>query len=43
LLTLSKALAQRLRRTTEILSNLVLSFAPGRIAKEFVELTEKFG
>jgi CRP/FNR family transcriptional regulator len=40
---LLKALAQRLRRTNENLSDLVFSDVPGRVAKALVELNEKFG
>ena len=38
-----KALAQRLRRTNENLSDLVFSDVPGRVAKALVELNDKFG
>jgi CRP-like cAMP-binding protein len=41
--SLLKALAQRLRRTNENLSDLVFSDVPGRVAKALVELNEKFG
>ncbi len=37
------ALAQRLRRTNENLSDLVFSDVPGRVAKALVDLGEKFG
>jgi CRP-like cAMP-binding protein len=40
---LLKALAQRLRRTNENLSDLVFSDVPGRVAKALLELGEKFG
>jgi CRP/FNR family cyclic AMP-dependent transcriptional regulator len=40
---LLKALAQRLRKTNENLSDLVFSDVPGRVAKVLVELNEKFG
>jgi CRP/FNR family cyclic AMP-dependent transcriptional regulator len=40
---LLKALAQRLRKTNENLSDLVFSDVPGRVAKALVELNEKFG
>jgi CRP/FNR family cyclic AMP-dependent transcriptional regulator len=40
---LLKALAQRLRRTNESLSDLVFSDVPGRVAKALVELNGKFG
>jgi CRP-like cAMP-binding protein len=42
-LTGRPALAQRLRRTNENLSDLVFSDVPGRVAKALVELNEKFG
>jgi CRP-like cAMP-binding protein len=41
--SLLKALAQRLRRTNENLSDLVFSDVPGRVAKALIELSEKFG
>jgi CRP-like cAMP-binding protein len=41
--SLLKALAQRLRRTNENLSDLVFSDVPGRVAKALLELNEKFG
>ena len=41
--SLLKALAQRLRRTNENLSDLVFSDVPGRVAKAIIELGEKFG
>jgi CRP/FNR family cyclic AMP-dependent transcriptional regulator len=40
---LLKALAQRLRRTNESLSDLVFSDVPGRVAKALIDLNEKFG
>lgn len=40
---LLRALAQRLRRTNENLSDLVFSDVPGRVAKALLDLGEKFG
>jgi CRP/FNR family transcriptional regulator, cyclic AMP receptor protein len=40
---LLKALAQRLRRITEINANLVFTDVPGRVAKALLELADKFG
>jgi CRP/FNR family transcriptional regulator, cyclic AMP receptor protein len=40
---LLKALAQRLRRITEINANLVFTDVPGRVAKALLELSGKFG
>lgn len=40
---LLQALAQRLRRTNEAMSDLVFSDVPGRVAKALLELSEKFG
>jgi CRP-like cAMP-binding protein len=40
---LLQALAQRLRRTNEALSDLVFSDVPGRVSKALLELKEKFG
>jgi CRP/FNR family transcriptional regulator, cyclic AMP receptor protein len=40
---LLKALAQRLRRVTEINANLVFTDVPGRVAKALLELAGKFG
>ncbi|HXP19614.1 MAG TPA: Crp/Fnr family transcriptional regulator [Streptosporangiaceae bacterium] len=40
---LLKALAQRLRRITEINANLVFTDVPGRVAKALLELAGKFG
>jgi len=40
---LLKALAQRLRRTNEAMSDLVFSDVPGRVAKALLDLGEKFG
>ena len=40
---LLQALAQRLRRTNEAMSDLVFSDVPGRVAKALLELSDKFG
>lgn len=40
---LLKALAQRLRRTNEQMSDLVFSDVPGRVAKALIDLGERFG
>lgn len=40
---LLRALAQRLRRTNESLSDLVFSDVPGRVAKALLDLAERFG
>jgi len=40
---LLQALAQRLRRTNEALADLVFSDVPGRVAKQLLELADKFG
>ena len=40
---LLQALAHRLRRTNEIMSDLVFADVPGRVAKALIELGEKFG
>ncbi|MEI8056582.1 MAG: Crp/Fnr family transcriptional regulator [Actinomycetes bacterium] len=40
---LLQALAQRLRRTNEALSDLVFSDVPGRVAKALLDLGERFG
>jgi CRP/FNR family transcriptional regulator len=40
---LLRALAQRLRRTNDALSDLVFSDVPGRVAKALIELGMKFG
>ncbi len=42
-LTLLAALAQRIRRTNEALSDLVFSDVPGRVAKALLELAARFG
>ena len=41
--SLLQALAQRLRRTNEALADLVFSDVPGRVAKQLLELADKFG
>ena len=40
---LLQALARRLRRTNEAMSDLVFSDVPGRVSKALIELKEKFG
>ena len=40
---LLRALAQRLRRTNEAMSDLVFSDVPGRVAKALIDLGERFG
>lgn len=41
--SLLQALAHRLRRTSETMSDLVFADVPGRVAKALLELGEKFG
>lgn len=41
--SLLQALAHRLRRTSEAMSDLVFADVPGRVAKALLELGEKFG
>ena len=41
--SLLQALAHRLRRTSEAMSDLVFADVPGRVAKALIELGEKFG
>ena len=41
--SLLQALAHRLRRTSEAMSDLVFADVPGRVAKALIELSEKFG
>lgn len=41
--TLLQALAHRLRRTSETMSDLVFADVPGRVAKALLDLGEKFG
>lgn len=38
-----KALAQRLRRTNEMIADLVFADVPGRVAKKLLELADRFG
>lgn len=40
---LLQALAQRLRRTNESMSDLVFTDVPGRVAKQLLDLAERFG
>lgn len=40
---LLRALAQRLRRTNEAMSDLIFSDVPGRVAKALIDLGERFG
>ena len=40
---LLQALAQRLRRTNDVMADLVFSDVPGRVAKALLDLAEKFG
>lgn len=42
-LQLLKALAARLRRTNDVMADLVFTDVPGRVAKALLELAEKFG
>lgn len=42
-LSLLQALAHRLRRTNETMSDLVFADVPGRVAKALIELGDKFG
>ena len=42
-LQLLKRLARRLRRTNEVLADLVFADVPGRVAKAIMELGERFG
>ena len=42
-LQLLKRLSQRLRRTNDVLSDLVFADVPGRVAKAIIELGERFG
>jgi CRP-like cAMP-binding protein len=42
-LQLLARLAQRLRRTNEVVSDLVFSDVPGRVAKALIDLGERFG
>ncbi len=40
---LLEALAQRLRRTHDVLADLVFSDVPGRVARQLLDLAERFG
>jgi CRP-like cAMP-binding protein len=40
---LLQALAQRLRRTNEVMADLVFSDVPGRVAKALLDLADRFG
>ncbi|PRX99485.1 Crp/Fnr family transcriptional regulator [Allonocardiopsis opalescens] len=40
---LLKALAQRLRRTNDVMADLVFTDVPGRVAKQLLDLAERFG
>jgi CRP/FNR family transcriptional regulator, cyclic AMP receptor protein len=42
-MNLLKALAQRLRRTNDIVGDLVFSDVPGRVAKALLDLSNRFG
>ncbi|PDP88469.1 Crp/Fnr family transcriptional regulator [Glycomyces fuscus] len=42
-LQLLKALAARLRRTNDVMADLVFTDVPGRVAKALLELADKFG
>jgi CRP/FNR family transcriptional regulator, cyclic AMP receptor protein len=42
-LQLLKRLARRLRRTNEVLADLVFADVPGRVAKAIMDLGERFG
>ena len=42
-LSLLQAVAHRLRRTSEAMSDLVFADVPGRVAKALIDLSEKFG
>jgi CRP/FNR family transcriptional regulator len=42
-LLLLRALAQRMRRTNEAMADLVFSDVPGRVAKQLIDLAERFG
>ncbi|MFI6293863.1 MULTISPECIES: Crp/Fnr family transcriptional regulator [Nonomuraea] len=42
-LHLLRALAQRLRRTNDVLADLVFTDVPGRVAKQLLDLAERFG
>ncbi|MBA9001902.1 MULTISPECIES: Crp/Fnr family transcriptional regulator [Thermomonospora] len=40
---LLRALAQRLRRTNDVMADLVFTDVPGRVAKQLLDLAERFG
>ena len=40
---LLRAIARRLRRTNDSMSDLVFSDVPGRVAKQLLDLTKRFG
>jgi CRP/FNR family cyclic AMP-dependent transcriptional regulator len=40
---LLRGLAQRLRRTNDVMADLVFSDVPGRVARQLLELADKFG
>lgn len=40
---LLRALAQRLRRTNEVMADLVFTDVPGRVARQLIDLSRKFG
>ncbi|ADG86936.1 transcriptional regulator [Thermobispora bispora] len=40
---LLRALAQRLRRTNDVIADLVFSDVPGRVAKQLLDLADRFG
>jgi CRP/FNR family transcriptional regulator, cyclic AMP receptor protein len=42
-LHLLRALAQRLRRTNDVMADLVFTDVPGRVAKQLLDLAERFG
>ncbi|WP_433499221.1 Crp/Fnr family transcriptional regulator [Sphaerimonospora sp. CA-214678] len=42
-LHLLRALAQRLRRTNDVLADLVFTDVPGRVAKQLLDLADRFG
>ncbi len=42
-LTLLKALATRMRRTNDVMSDLVFTDVPGRVAKQLLDLADRFG
>ena len=42
-LHLLRALAQRLRRTNDVIADLVFTDVPGRVAKALLDLADRFG